>query len=350
MINEDKYHPELLSLKLKNYDLQKDNDKLQNDLNTIKGNYKDLLKSFNHVSNELKQKDSFIDEQINENIGVIKKQLEEEHQKRLEAISSQLIKETQEKTEAIQRTLTNDTLRYSKTSEWEKIIDEMAHSINTDVFVAVSNLSKIKDEPRVKKASYYIKQIRDLINLIMWYLKRNDLTISNEFVEIELIAVINEQISTIKDGISTLRISTEEHQSKLIEMNIDIAADFEAKISINKEIAEAISLIVKDLLRNALKNTDEKNPIVSVNIKEETDYVILNFENNCAIQKEFADWFNGESDKEPDTISKSTKVGLRVIKMWTDLLKIKSQLIPDNISNSTLARITFPKRIRYENN
>lgn len=233
---------------------------------------------------------------------------------------------------------------------WQRIVDEMAHSINTDVYIAVSNLEKHKDLPRIQKAFYHTKQIRDLTNLLMWYIKRNELEISGEMKIINIADVIETQKEAIKEGISTLRLSSDEHQENLRKLEIPIEVEGNVEISLNKEISDAVTLILKDIVRNALKNTEEVNPEVKIKLIGTVENVTVEVWNNEAISEDYASWFNNETTNEPQNISKSFKVGLRVIKMWIDLLKIKAKLIPDYESNSTKARIIFPKAIRYEKN
>lgn len=233
---------------------------------------------------------------------------------------------------------------------WQKVVDEIAHSINTDVYVAVANLDKHKDLPRIKKASYHVKQIRDLTNLLMWYLNRNRLAISGELATENINKIIYTQIETIKDGISTLRISSDEHQENILKMEIQIETEGDTTVLITKEITDAIGLVLKDLLRNAIKNTNEEQPVVKIKIIGNANSVAVEIKNNQAISKEISSWFNNQTTVEPEKMSKSARVGLRVIKMWIDLLKIDGKLLPDNQNNLTTARIIFPKEIRYAKN
>jgi hypothetical protein len=249
--------------------------------------------------------------------------------------------------EATNKSVLKERELLTKIETWQRVVDELAHSINTDVFIAVSNLSKFQNNPRIKKSFYHIKQIRDLTNLLMWYLKRDELSISGEMCEIEMEKMLETQIFTIKDGISTLRLSNEEHQERLFELKIPISTTGNCIITINKEISDAITLIVKDLLKNALKNTDEISPEVKISIKELKDSVRIDIINNKAIGRDYSDWFNNSSTIEPQNISKSFKVGLRVIKMWNELLNLKAELIPDEVNNITVAKILIPKTIKY---
>lgn len=235
-------------------------------------------------------------------------------------------------------------------TSWERIVDELAHSINTDVFVAVSAMSKFLDNPKIKKANYHTRQIRDLTNLLLLYLRRDDVQYSNEFTELNIKEVVSDQIALIKDGISTLRISSDEHEESLSQMEIPISATGDLEIFINTEFADAIPLVIKDLVRNAMKHTTEENPKVEVTIEEFESFVELTIFNNGAISEKLADWFNKSSLEDPENMSKSSKVGLRVVKKWVDLLKIDTRYLRDEKNDTTTVRLQFPKRISYEKN
>ncbi len=258
----------------------------------------------------------------------MKSQLEEKSRRR----ENELLKERGEK---------------SSKEEWEKIIDEMAHSINSDVYVAVSYLSQISSNPIANIALSHTKQIRDLINLIMLYLKRKDIEFTGDIVEVSVKEYVEDQINTIKNSLSTLRLSTDEHEEALseVEVPIEITGDINFKTPI--EFKDAISLIVKDLMRNAFKNTPEENPHISVKIAGGEKHIKLIIKNNKAISDDFSNWFNGNTDVEPK-ISKSSKVGLSVILKWTKYLGINAILVADKLNNTTIAELTFPKEIKHE--
>ncbi len=269
------------------------------------------------------------------------KQLEKE--KQFEQLVNEIVLEKEKNS---QRLIIEQRLK-NEIATWQKIVDEIAHSINTDVYIALTNLEKHKDLPRIQKSFYHIKQIRDLTNLLMWMIKKDEIKLSGDIISLNISELVNNQITTIKDGITTLRLSSDEHQENLLKLEVPVEGDFNAQVGINKEISESIGLILKDLLRNALKNTDEESPQVSVNIKSDDSYVYVEIKNNNAIKEEFSDWFNDNSHDEPASISKSTKVGLRVIKEWTKLLQINAQLLPNKEENYTITKVKFPTIVKY---
>lgn len=278
----------------------------------------------------------------------IKLETEKAKERERERALNSLIKERTLLKENNQNVVLREKALQTQIETWEKIIDEMAHSINSDVYVAVSYLSQLASNPVANIALNHTKQIRDLINLIMLYLKRNDVSLSGETVEISLEEIVKGQIETIKRSLSTLRLSADEHEEVLEAVEVPVEIQGDTKISVTKELKDAIPLILKDLLRNAFKNTPEENPVINAKIIGEEESVKIFITNNRAISKEFSDWFNGLTDEEPK-ISKSSKVGLRVILKWTKELKISAKLNADNENNKTTAELDFPREIKYEN-
>ena len=281
-----------------------------------------------NTNNELESENSSIKQNFGKQLYELNAQREEQSKQNL----NELLEERVEKT---------------KNVEWEKIIDEMAHSINSDVYIAVSYLSRIDSNPDVKIALNHTKQIRDLINLIMIYLKRNVVKFSGNYDELSIKEVVNEQIETIKKSLSTLRLSTNKHEDSLQNIEIPIKVIGDTKIKIITEFKEAISIILKDLLRNAFKNTTEENPQIKIKIEKDESLIKLIIVNNQLISEDFLNWFNDGSEIEPE-ISKSSKVGLRVILKWTKLLGINAKFSTDKINKTTIAEIIFPKEIRYD--
>lgn len=237
-----------------------------------------------------------------------------------------------------------------KLRTWEKIIDEMAHSVNTDVFVAVSYLSRdnYKNDPNLQKALHHTKQVRDFINLFMWYLQRDKMKPSGKTAEIWIENIVRSQLELIKEGISTLRLSTDEHEEALKILDIPVEVSGDSNVLVSEELKEVIPLIIKDLIRNAMKHSNDENPKVTVKLNSAPDLVTLTIVNNTAISTEYANWINGKSDIEPGKISKSMKVGLRVIKMWTELLKTPVNVIPDNDTDTTTTIFKIPRELYYE--
>lgn len=239
--------------------------------------------------------------------------------------------------------------RWKNTAEaWEKVVDEIAHSINSDIYAAVLALSKFLDNPKIKKANDHICQIRDITNLLFDYLKRDNIKYSGEFSILNIQDIVNAQLALIKESISILKISSDEHAEALQDLQIPITSTGNCTIEIIQEFEDAVPLIIKDLIRNAIKHTLEEDPRVDISISEINSIVELRIQNNGIISPQIADWFNNDFSEEPVNISKSSKVGLRVVKKWVTLLKIDTKYYSDLTYDSTQVIIKFPKRINYE--
>lgn len=236
---------------------------------------------------------------------------------------------------------------------WQRIVDEMAHTINTDVFAALFSLDKIPltqgNENYKRKALHNIKRIRDLTILIMWDLNKDRLKPPEKLIEVDLVFLLNSQIDTIKDGIESLRLSIREHREKLLNLEIPITSDENCIVMIHDNIEPALELIIKDLLRNAFQNTDEKDPRINIKVENADLAYYITISNNRLISEEEIKWFNNNEEFENISMSKSSKVGLRLVKRWAKNLKLRISFSTDNTSNFTSVRILIPKEIRYEN-
>ena len=232
--------------------------------------------------------------------------------------------------------------------EWERIIDEMAHSINTDVYAALSYINRNLENDLVKKASYNIQQIRDLTNLIMWYLKRNKLQLSGSMQSVSIEEVIKTQIETIKAGIHTLRLATAQHRDALFSMIVNINKDGPCIIQIDMDLINAIDLIFKDVLRNAFKNTDENEPSVTIYMDDNFNNLGVKVSNNLVISQEELNWFNNNIESDELAMSKSSKVGFRIVKKWTQFLNIYTRMTIDKNKKETTFHLTIPKEVKVE--
>lgn len=242
-----------------------------------------------------------------------------------------------------------DEQKWKTTAEsWEKVVDEIAHSINSDIYAAIVSLNKFLDLPKIKKANDHICQIRDITNLLIDYLKRDNIKYSGEFSVLNIKDIVNAQLHLIKEAISTLKISSDVHEEALQTLYVPVHSTGDCSVEIIEEFADAIPLLIKDLVRNAIKHTSENNPKVDVSIIENSSFVELRMQNNGVISAQIADWFNNDFSEEPLDMSKSSKVGLRVVKKWVNLLKIDTKYFSDIPGDSTTVILKFPKKINYE--
>lgn len=231
---------------------------------------------------------------------------------------------------------------------WQKVVDEMAHSINTDVFAALSNLNKENDSPSINKTKHNIKRIRDIANLIMWDLNRSRLPASTCMISVDLAQLIKTQIDTIKDGMDSLRLSIREHKTKLLQLAIPVIYENECSLQIDDNIEAGLELIIKDLLRNAFQNTDEENPKITIELFSTDEIITLQITNNRLISEKEILWFNDDIDDDEIQMSKSAKVGLRLVKRWFKILKMTGKFTVNSALNETTITLKIPKWIKYE--
>jgi signal transduction histidine kinase len=252
-------------------------------------------------------------------------------------------------------TLIKDKELQSQLRTWQRIVDEMAHSINTDVFAAISNLSNVPEDNEfftyVNKAIHNISRIRDIANLIMWDLNKERLPEAKELHIIDIGELIKSQIGAIKDGIDSLRLSIREHKQKLFSLEIPIQIDGNCEIEIDDNIEPALELILKDLIRNAFQYTDEENPSIKISLKGNEFYVEILISNNRLISQQEIDWFNKREEEIVDEsipMSKSAKVGLRLVKKWARNLNTRCSFSIDKENGYTNILIQVPRLIKYD--
>ena len=242
----------------------------------------------------------------------------------------------------------NKALAEKGIQEWQKVVDEMAHTINTDVFAALSHLSKMSENPNAKKATHNISRIRDLANLLMWDLNKNRLSPAKKSEQVDIEELIKSQIETIKDGIDSLRLSFREHKKKLLELDIPMKKKGISVIQVNDNIKDGFELVIKDLLRNAFQKTDEENPSIEIELVEDSESVNVSITNNRLISLEEAQWFNENIENGDIQMSKSSKVGLRLVKRWIKNLNIYAEFIRNAELKKTTIHLIIPKVIKYE--
>jgi hypothetical protein len=245
-----------------------------------------------------------------------------------------------------------------KKAEWEKVIDELAHSLNTNIgaarnsIYAISSWIKKKGIPdneadteiqqNTTDTDYYITEAAELVDLTLDSLKV-DINESN-LEKISLSEIINSQIKVILAGIHTLRFSTTKHLNNVKNMIIDNNLDNSLYIT---TYVTAARLIIKDLLKNAILNTNHDAPKVSVDSRKLNDEnCIINITNNIAISKEWADWINHDIEKKEIRMSKSRRVGMRVVKRWKPKLKWQIIVSSNEELKTTITTITIPFILR----
>lgn len=205
-----------------------------------------------------------------------------------------------------------------RTKAWKENFTKLSHSQN-QYFEAMKeyvNTSNIGEEQKTVILHYHellqgFLEVAKNFDDLNTYVARKS---ANDTIEL---------FSELQDSVATLKLlfaNTEilKHSFKLLSdgekylenfRNKSIfAGNFTASNSLNILANKAVfKLLIKDLLVNAIENSDESNPIVEITIKEENEFAILKIENNSApSEQELQGIIN------PDLLS--GKYGLQIIK------------------------------------
>ncbi|NUN09705.1 MAG: hypothetical protein HUU54_11065 [Ignavibacteriaceae bacterium] len=233
----------------------------------------------------------------------------------------------------------------TKVKEWQSIADQMAHTFNSDIFIAQHALLKMEDSPHRKKAFAHLMEVKELTDLIMWRLKRAYYFNKNDrVIPADISEIVNKQVAMIFESLSILRLSSRKHQKLLSETNPEIIIEGDCGISTTEQIKIALGAVLKDLLKNTFKNTNEAAPLVKIRISADKESVLCVLSNNLAMGDDFREWLLGKSEQEPEG-STSSKVGLRIVKGWLKLLNIDYDVKVDKINEWTTVLIKIPKYI-----
>lgn len=221
--------------------------------------------------------------------------------------------------------------------EGEEILYKLAHAINNDLHSSSNLLRKLDSNSDIQKVIRHLERVQSLVDLNIWWVKRDEL--EEKWTKINIETKLKELISSVKDGVSTLRVSPN-LENKIVELNVDInKTGTNTDVITGKEkFPEMIELIFLDLIRNAFKYMDEDNPWVKVDIDcENNDFITVTFANSGKMAAKYLEYLNTE--KGSSEISDSTKIGLRSIKQWINFLKL--ELVGKNYEDEQVCRINL---------
>lgn len=236
--------------------------------------------------------------------------------------------------------------RETENNVWKDTIFKLAHAINNDLHSAGHALSKTTQDNQIKKAISHLQRVQDLVDLNIWWLKKDEL--SEEWKNIDIENLIKDLIESVKDGISTLRVS-DALEKKIERLNVkpEKRGDDTTITTGREKYPEMISLIILDLIRNAFKHIDENNPWVKININcDEKDFVGIDIINSGSIGEKFVHFLNTR-EGDPD-ISDSSKVGLRSIIQWVDYLNLGLSCENLIAEKACLIKLKIPRIIYFE--
>lgn len=293
---------------------------------------------------KLLQKEIDILKKENEKLKVdnfLLKQKEIEREKQFNALSKEKAKLTER---TAQSTIAEQKLK-NQVESWQKTIDELAHTIHTDIFIATDTLLDLQENEDRKKILAHLFEVRDLTDLTLWFLRKNELYKKDDkIVSIDLKQIIEKQLISIQNAPSILRLSTALHRDNLKNLIVPIKIQGNTRIEIPSEIQKVFNLLYKDLLRNAFKNTLPENPVVLINFNEEQEYIRTTISNNKLMDGQFEKWLTIDTVEEPE-ISKHSKAGLRILKKWLKYLNIILEIDLDKENSQTNISLLIPKKI-----
>jgi len=232
----------------------------------------------------------------------------------------------------------------AKKAEWESVIDQLAHSLNTNIGAARNSIHMLSESLNEKtkqdlanKSDKYLMEVADLVELTLDSLK---VDVAKRAGSCYLSDLIYEQINVIKEGIDTLRFSNNLHKMNVKNMSPVLELD---NTIILYTYGRAAGLIIKDLIKNAFTNTNKEKPFVKIKtflVDDET--CILSIENNIAMSHEWQMRINDDIESDVIKGSKSAAVGIKVIKNWNVKLNWKMNVAVDEVNNITITTLTIP--------
>lgn len=269
-------------------------------------------------------------------------------QEKKEQIIEELIHERTGFRDENQKAVLQEATYKAQFETLKKTVDELAHTIHTDIFIATETLLELDDSKEHDKILAHIREVNDLTDLTLWFLRKEELYKKDDkSVKIDLKKIIENQLQLIKNAPSTLRLSTRQHKDMLQDMEVPVSATGGTSIEIPSEIKKVFNLLFKDLIRNAFKNTISENPQVNVKISEESDFINAIICNNKLMPENFAEWLTTDTMDEPE-ISKHSKAGLRILKKWTSYLKIGLEVSLNEVKGETEITLKIPKIITLQ--
>jgi len=235
----------------------------------------------------------------------------------------------------------------SRSTEWEKIIDEIAHTINNNTTYAANALRPFIDsDPAFSRSFYYIKEIHDLLEMILYYLKKDEIFLdAGNDLQLNLGELFTERLGLLKEIIPSLRLNTLQHRDNLLLMSIPLDCETGCLIDTDEKSLVLLKIIFMDILKNAVRNTNRENPQVSISITKGNNDVNIRITNNNLIDELLCNWLNDPHSEEP-SVHKSSMVGLRIILKWIKFLNIGMRTERKEDENRTEFIITLPQRLK----
>lgn len=225
--------------------------------------------------------------------------------------------------------------KVAKDAEWKTIVDEMSHSMafpfgevnrrlhETSVYIDRGNLSAASSQ--LQQARAVVDQLSGINKFLFYLVKASESSPENwdypmrealEIKDVSLTTLFDDCLNNIGYSLPLLQLSTFNHKEK-IQSSIDqfradtLKAIERLRIRV---VPDGLRIVLLDLLKNALKETDEQNPNIEVSFVKNFNeaFHALCFKNNKSMTKEAYNFL--VHGNETESMSKSRKVGWRTIK------------------------------------
>lgn len=328
-----------ITLELTKIDLERDIKELKEEVTSLRKNI--------YRQNETLKKEQLSNPNLSYEIEQLKKENETLKLDRDKSIANynSLLLENKEQEKAKLLAGQSGLLKDTKEKEWGTVVEQLAHTIQQDVSLAFKKL----EYSDIEGAKHFIKNINELTDGFMWYLKRPMNPLKAEYDSLELNSFFKSIIEDLNKGLETLRLSDGSHLEslkKFMQNKFVLNTTTEAIIFIQKTLEKPLKIIIKDILKNALRNTNEVNPLIELSINKIDDRFVIKIINNIAIEKDYEDLFNYGIETDFN-IQKEAKVGIRLIRKICPCLQIKPFLKGVSEKNITITTIEIPRKIDY---
>lgn len=276
--------------------------------------------------------------------------------KEMQAIGENLnnrLKETEENVrkelEKNQNRVLEEKGTFTTTETWTEAMDELAHAIHTSIKIANNSLGELEKSDQLNTAFAHIRQIKNYTDLILWdlHLRKGELLDpSKKRIKIDFIKIIPTVIDSIQSEPSVLRYPNDVRKKQYETMKPTLKFPKKCNVYIAPELIYVFDLLFLELLKNAFMNSDYENPLVKVFIDSDEDYHFVSFLNNKIMLERDRDWLENKVVNSSDDIATSLKVGLRLIKRWSNILCVNIKVSIIENEKTTKIQLQIPKVIK----
>lgn len=228
--------------------------------------------------------------------------------------------------------LSNTATEITKNEEWRLIADEQSHAFK-HMFGALTNtISELKTNVRNHESAYALAEIAhsrldtlNKVNLFMLNIMRagqkgeNEKDLSKvhrnnlQCRKVSLKDTLFRVYDTLSHSIELLGLSEDIHEANIrkkclpkLAKNIESISDVYINV-----IPIGLEIVLTEILKNAIFNTDPKNPIVKIYLDRSQDFIDLHVTNNLQIAEATFKYI--QSLQYTTGIAKQYKAGIRMV-------------------------------------